>query len=234
MPAHTPSDVLVENAGQLASSLRGISQIPGIFGVEMCRSIDDLTSLTLYAEIYKKQPQHAASLFDEDIEEYFNNEVLYTEYCLLNDRWTPDGQLRGDDTLEGAVRIASLLFHNTTIWPFYPAIAPLFPMPIFALEAALRNGLAAGRYEVAQELLIWLLFIGACAGKYLPPCRSYFMNELAKAIPIPMHDYNRMGFQLQTFADFRHLLQGYFYVDRCYLAEAREVWMLLTSAGATS
>lgn len=262
MPSHTPREVSVENAGNLASTLRLLARIPGVFGVEMCRTIDDLTSLTLYAEIFKLQPELAARLFDEEIEEYFNNEVLYTEYCLVNDRWittplnntdnntTSPDRLRGDDTIEGAVRLASLLFHNTTIWPFYPAIAPLFPVPIFCLETALRNGIAAGTYTYLPDLLIWLLFIGASAGKYLPTTRGWFMSELSKAVDA----YNNTSSSSTTTAtknndfyidnnneyeigpsqpllgsvnDFRDVLSGYFYVDRCYAADVSEIWNAL-------
>lgn len=266
MPSHTPPEVSVENAGKLASTLRLLARIPGVFGVEMCRTIDDLTSLTLYAEIFKLQPKLAAILFDEEIEEYFNNEVLYTEYCLVNDRWistpppnninnpsnTPIHRLRGDDTIEGAVRLASLLFHNTTIWPFYPAIAPLFPVPIFCLETALRNGIAAGTYTYLPDLLIWLLFIGASAGKYLPTTRSWFMTELSKAVDAYNttattttknndfymntninnneyeYEYESSPSQLlSTVDDFRDVLSGYFYVDRCYGVDVAEIWMAL-------
>jgi hypothetical protein len=271
MPSHTPPEVSVENAGKLASTLRLLARIPGVFGVEMRRTIDDLTSLTLYAEIFKLQPKLAATLFDEEIEEYFNNEVLYTEYCLVNDRWistppnnknnnntspnTPINTLRGDDTIEGAVRLASLLFHNTTIWPFYPAIAPLFPLPIFCLETALRNGIAAGTYTYLPDLLIWLLFIGASAGKYLPTTRAWFMAELSKAVDaynttittttttttnndfyINMnmnttnneYEYESSPSQLlSSVDDFRDVLSGYFYVDRCYGVDVAQIWMAL-------
>lgn len=269
MPSHTPPEVSVENAGKLASTLRLLARIPGVFGVEMCRTIDDLTSLTLYAEIFKLQPKLAATLFDEEIEEYFNNEVLYTEYCLVNDRWistpnninnnnpspnTPIITLRGDDTIEGAVRLASLLFHNTTIWPFYPAIAPLFPLPIFCLETALRNGIAAGTYTYLPDLLIWLLFIGASAGKYLPTTRAWFMTELSKAVDaynstittttknndyyintninMTNNEYESSPSQLlSSVDDLRDVLSGYFYVDRCYGLDVAEIWMALTRRG---
>lgn len=265
MPSHTPPEVSIENAGKLASTLRLLARIPGVFGVEMCRTIDDLTALTLYAEIFKLQPNLAATLFDEEIEEYFNNEVLHTEYCLVNDRWittpppsnnitsntnTPITRLRGDDTIEGAVRLASLLFHNTTIWPFYPAIAPLFPVPIFCLETALRNTIAAGTYTYLPDLLIWLLFMGASAGKYLPTTRAWFMEELAKAVDaynsssttptmtknndyyINNNDYETTTTSpssqlLNTVDDFRNVLAGFFYVDRCYMADVSEIWMTL-------
>lgn len=261
MPAHTPAEVLVENAGKLGSSLRAISRIPGIFGVDMCRTIDDLTSVILYSELFRAQsPKHAPEIFDEELEEYFNNEVLYTEYCLLNDRWTPDGSsLRGDDTLEGAVRLACLLFHNTTLWPFYPAIAPLFPIPIFTLQSALRNGIAAGYYETMPEPLIWISFIGACAAKYMPPIRAFFIDELAAAI----HRHYSSSFtsppslwwsssspssspslssspsspsstplRIHSFDDFHNLLQGYLYVDRCYLAESKDIYSTIFAAAS--
>lgn len=272
MPSHTPPEVSVENAGKFASTLRLLARIPGVFGVEMCRTIDDLTSLTLYAEIFKLQPKLAARLFDEEIEEYFNNEVLYTEYCLVNDRWitmphnhsenntsSPDNpihRLRGDDTIEGAVRLASLLFHNTTIWPFYPAIAPLFPLPIFCLETALRNGIAAGTYTYLPDLLIWLLFIGASAGKYLPTTRAWFMSELSKAVDAyntttssittatrnndfyinSNNEYDTGPSQpwLTSVNDFRDVLSGYFYVDRCYAAGVSEIWTALMADRSVS
>ncbi len=82
MPSHTPPEVSVENAGKLASTLRLLARIPGVFGVEMRRTIDDLTSLTLARRNLQTPTQTRCDLFDEEIEEYFNNEVLYTEYCL--------------------------------------------------------------------------------------------------------------------------------------------------------
>lgn len=198
----------------MASRLLSLAQIPGFFGNEMSNTINDLLELTLYSELVKTDPKRAVLLFDEEVEDYFNNEILYVEYSLFNDRYTPAGQLKGDDTIEGTVRLACLLFHNTAIWGFYPEMAAVLPRPVLALERALRSGIAAGQYELCQDLLIWLLFIGACSAKFLPQ-RWYFVSELATAV-------RAQG--LQTFDEFRSLLAEFFYVDRCYLVECRDVW----------
>lgn len=270
MPAHIPREVRVSNAGKLASSLHSLNRtIPGIFSIDLLRTINNVTSATLYAEIHKLQPKRAAIIFDEQIEEYFNNEVLYTEYCLLSHRFTPDGtRLLGDDNPEGATRLAMLIFHNTALWPFYPSVAPIFPMPVILLQTALRSSIAAGHYDSAatRPLLVWLLFVGACAAKYLPPCRAFFIDELALAVrhrcfaaspalsttstatitaatttlPAPprsspssassissMPTSPTSPSSLHAFDAFHDLLQGYLYVERCYLAEAREIHALL-------
>ncbi|KAL1980369.1 hypothetical protein VTN96DRAFT_4240 [Rasamsonia emersonii] len=213
-PAHVSLPVLQEYGRNMASRLLSLTQIPGFFGNEMSKTINDLLELTLYSELVKTDPKRAVVLFDEEVEDYFNNEVLYVEYSLFNDRYTAAGQLKGDDTIEGAVRLACLLFHNTAIWGFYPEMAAVLPQPVLALERALRSGIAAGQYELCQDLLIWLLFIGACSAKFLPQ-RWYFVNELATAV-------RAQG--LQTFDEFRSLLTEFFYVDRCYLSECRDVW----------
>jgi hypothetical protein len=109
----------------MASRLLSLAEIPGFFGDEMTKTFYDLLELTLYSELTKTNPKRASLLFDEEVEDYFNNEVLYVEYCLFNDRYTAAGQLKGDDTIEGAVRLACLLFHNTAIWGFYPEMAVL-------------------------------------------------------------------------------------------------------------
>jgi hypothetical protein len=198
----------------MASRLLSLAEIPGFFGDEMTKTFYDLLELTLYSELTKTNPKRASLLFDEEVEDYFNNEVLYVEYCLFNDRYTAAGQLKGDDTIEGAVRLACLLFHNTAIWGFYPEMAAVLPQPVLALERALRNGIAAGQYELCPELLIWLLFIGACSAKFLLQ-RLYFLNELSTAVRAQ---------ELHTFEEFHSLLTGFFYVDRCYLTECRDVW----------
>ncbi|OKL56599.1 hypothetical protein UA08_08174 [Talaromyces atroroseus] len=261
MPSHTPSEVLVSNAGKLGSSLLALNHShPGTLSSTMTDTINDLISVTLYAEIFKTNPKLAAVIFDEEIEDYFNNEVLYTEYSLLNDRYITPTILRdaNDNTPEAATRIASLLFHNTALWPFYPSIAPVFPMPVFALQSSIASGLEAGYYHndatapATTELLIWLLFVGACASKYLPPIRAFFMQELGVVLrrhcvscspassspstPSPRSSSSSSSSPsssssaafssssgIRTFDDFRDLLQGYLYVDRCYLVEARDV-----------
>ncbi|KAL1966650.1 hypothetical protein VTN77DRAFT_4061 [Rasamsonia byssochlamydoides] len=213
-PAHVSLLVLHEYGGSMASRLLLLAQIPGFFGDEMSKTIHDLLELTLYSELAKTDPKRTALLFDEEVEDYFNNEVLYVEYSLINDRYTAAGQLKGDDTIEGTVRLACILFHNTAIWGFYPEMAAVLPQPVLALERALRSGIAAGQYDLCQDLLIWLLFIGACSAKFIPQ-RWYFINELAKAVRAQ---------ELQTFDKFRSLLSEFFYVDRCYLSECRDVW----------
>jgi hypothetical protein len=264
MPSHTPPEVLPSNAGALGSRLLALPHIlPGTFSSTTTHTITNLISATLYAEIFKTQPKLAALIFDEEIEEYFNNEVLYTEHCLCNDRWlTPTVPRGDDDTPQGATRLACLLFHNTALWPFYPAIAPVFPMPVFALQSSLVNGLEAGYYHddsapATTELLVWLLFVGTSASKYLPPIRAFFVHELVRAVkrlsyllststsasyspsmssrtsPSSSTSSPRSSSSssstlsasgIHTFDDFHRLLQGYLYVDRCYLAEARDIY----------
>jgi hypothetical protein len=208
-----PSLVSPENGGKLASRLRALARIPAFFGEELCSTIDDLLELSLYAEIARLQPQRAALLFDDQVEEYFNNEVLWVEYCIFRDRYTWNG-LRGDDTIEGGVRLACLIFHNTAIWGFFPEMAAVLPQPVLALESSIRSGLAAGLYRHHPDLLIWLLFIGACSAKFLRQ-RLFFMSELGTVVT---------AHGLQTFDEFHSLLGDFFYVDRCYLSECRDIW----------
>ncbi|KAH8700894.1 hypothetical protein BGW36DRAFT_291974 [Talaromyces proteolyticus] len=251
MPEHTPAILFPENAGPLASNLRALALVPGLFGIEMRRTIDDLTSLTIFCEIYKThKPQPLSSapplLCEPDIEEYFNNEVLYIEYTLCNDRFTsfpthPTPVLRGDDTIEGGVRLAMLLFHNTITWAWYPAVGPIFCAPIFALETGVRNGLAAGNYESAHPLLIWIGFIGYCAAKLIPPSRAFFLDVVISAIKTSNITNNTLQIaggmgvdtdytqseRIDSFDSLEDLLQRYFYVPRCYRDEARELWAII-------
>lgn len=236
LPEHTPAAVLPENAGLLASSLRALGQVPGVFGIDMRRAIDDLISVTLFCEIYKQQQHHQYQkpeplLLDAELEEYFNNEVLYIEYSLCTDRFTDENICRGDDqTIQGLVRLAMLLFHNTVFWGFYPLVGPFFSLPITTLEAALRRGMIAPTnnfQHVIPEIVVWVSFVGYCAARFVPASREFFLQTLVTAV----HDYNnaalgqsQSGNRIDSFDAFHALLQRYFYVERCYLAEAQDVW----------
>ncbi|KAL4905407.1 hypothetical protein BDW74DRAFT_152604 [Aspergillus multicolor] len=195
-----------------ASSLVSLIQIPGIFSDTMSQIIYDLTDLVWYAEWVKGGPQEQD--FDEETECYYNTEVLYMEYALHSDRYTSSGEVKGDASIEGCVRLACLLFHNTAIWDFYPQIAPVFPKPIIALQLALESTIRAGCYHLCRGLLIWLLFVGACSSGMLPQ-RNYFVNELASAVRLQ---------GVQSWQELRAILFGYFYVDRCYLGPLRALW----------
>ncbi|CRG90013.1 hypothetical protein PISL3812_07054 [Talaromyces islandicus] len=232
LPEHTPAVVLPENAGLLASNLRALGQVPGVFGIDIRRAIDDLTSVTLYCEIYKRQQRHHTHppeplLLDAELEEYFNNEVLYIEHSLCNDRFTDGNMPRSDDhTIQGIVRLAMLLFHNTVLWGFYPLVAPIFLQPILTLEAALRAGTAADNFQHAPEIVAWTSFIGYCASRIVPASREFFLHTLVAAIHSARKSSSSTSAQrrIESFDAFHVLLQGYFYVDRCYLAEAQDVW----------
>ncbi|KAL4918974.1 hypothetical protein BDW62DRAFT_180231 [Aspergillus aurantiobrunneus] len=195
-----------------ASSLVSLIQIPGIFSDVMAKIIYDLTDLIWYAEWIKVGPQEQE--FDEETECYYNTEVLYIEYALHSDRYTSSGEVKGDATIEGCVRLACLVFHNSAIWDFYPHIAPVFPKPIVALQLALESTIRAGCYHLCRDLLIWLLFVGACSTK-IAAQRSFFVNELASAVRLQ---------GLQSWQELRAILFGYFYVDRCYLGPLRALW----------
>ncbi|RDW69026.1 uncharacterized protein DSM5745_08786 [Aspergillus mulundensis] len=195
-----------------ASSLVSLIQIPGIFSDVMSQIIYDLTDLVWYAEWVKGGPQEQD--FDEETECYYNTEVLYVEYALHSDRYTASGEVKGDASIEGCVRLACLLFHNTAIWDFYPQIAPVFPKPIIALQMALESTIRAGCYHLCRGLLIWLLFVGACSSR-MPQQRNFFVNELASAVRLQ---------GVQSWQELRAILFGYFYVDRCYLGPLRSLW----------
>ncbi|KAL4885838.1 fungal-specific transcription factor domain-containing protein [Aspergillus karnatakaensis] len=195
-----------------ASSLVNLVQIPGIFGDVMSKVIYDLAELVWYAEWIKGGPQEQE--FDEETECYYNTEVLHVEYALHSDRYTSSGEVKGDATIEGCVRLACLLFHNSAIWDFYPQIAPVFPKPIIALQLALESTIRAGCYHLCRDLLIWLLFVGACSTR-IPSQRNFFVNELASAIRLQ---------GVRSWQELRAILFGYFYVDRCYIGPLRALW----------
>ncbi|KAL2822718.1 fungal-specific transcription factor domain-containing protein [Aspergillus cavernicola] len=194
-----------------ASSLVTLIQIPGIFNDVMSKVIYDLADLVWYAEWIKGGPDQE---FDEETECYYNTEVLYVEYALHSDRYTSTGEVKGDATIEGCVRLACLLFHNSAIWDFYPQIAPVFPKPIIALQMALESTIRAGCYHLCRDLLIWLLFVGACSTR-IPDQRSFFVDELASAMRLQ---------GVRSWQELRAILIGYFYVDRCYLGPLRVLW----------
>ncbi|KAL4990283.1 hypothetical protein BDW68DRAFT_44832 [Aspergillus falconensis] len=214
----TPPTKELESA---ASSLMSLIQIPGVFGDAMSKIIYDLTDLVWYAEWVKGGPQEQD--FDEETECYYNTEVLYVEYALHSDRYTSSGEVKGDATIEGCVRLACLLFHNTAIWDFYPQIAPVFPKPIIALQLALESTIRAGCYHLCRGLLIWLLFVGACSTR-ISNQRNFFVNELASAVRLQ---------GIQSWQELRATLFGYFYVDRCYLGPLRALWDELQTTPAS-
>lgn len=201
-----------------------IETTPGLFDPDMCSTIYDLRELTWYAE-WIKGPNSQTQI-NEETEDYFNNDVLHVEYSLHRDRFTPTGQAKGDASVEGCVRLACLLFHNTAIWDFYPMMAPVFNKPITALRLALESTIAAGCYHAPssvspdqkqgkEDLLIWLLFIGACSSQILLSERSFFINGLAAVV--------RME-GVQSWQELRGVLMQFFYVDRKYLGVLRGIW----------
>lgn len=212
-PAHMPF-LNTDKNGPMASRLLFLTEIPGLFGAGMIEAIYDLLELTQYTEQRNGETQNPPSPSEGEVEDYFNTEVLYVEYSLFSDRFTEAGHLKPDDTIEGCVRWACLLYHNTTIWEFYPMLASFFHRPIMALEEALQKSILTGQFFLCQDLLIWILFIAACSSKYLPQ-RSYFMDELKTAVRAE---------GLESFEEFRSLLGGFFYTDRCYLSPCREIW----------
>lgn len=78
-----------------ASRLIQLFEIPGVFGEPMSKAIYDLTELIWYAEWIKGDPKSSQS-FDDETEDYFNTEVLYVEYALHTDRYTPTGETKGE------------------------------------------------------------------------------------------------------------------------------------------
>ncbi|PYH49056.1 uncharacterized protein BP01DRAFT_119931 [Aspergillus saccharolyticus JOP 1030-1] len=201
-----------EDLEHTASRLIQLIEIPGIFGGALPKTIWDLLELTWYCEWIKSGPSYQE--FDEETENYFNNEVLHVEYALHTDRFTPTGEVKGDASIEGCVRLACLLFHNNVLWNFYPAVAPVFPKPIINLRLALEATMKAGYFELCRDVLIWILFIGATSSGLLPD-RAFFVNELVVVV-------RQEG--IQTWQELRALLLGFFYVDRCYLGPLRELW----------
>lgn len=204
-----PSAELANTAARLIA----LTEIPGIFGSSLSQTIYDLGELTWWAEWIKSDPTYQD--FDEETENYFNTEVLYIEYALHTDRYTDTGAPKGDASIEGCVRLASLLFHNSAIWDFYPQIAPVFPKPITALQKALETTIPAGCFHLCRDVLIWLLFMGACASRLMVRERAFFVAQLTAAME---------AHGLNSWQELRALLLGFFYVDRAYLGPLREVW----------
>lgn len=220
----------------IASRLFPLTEIPGLFSDTLSHIIYDLVELLWYAEWMKSYPSDApspspsststsnpnvpksntnSSIFDEETEEYFNTEVLYVEYSLHSNRYTPSGSPKSDDhTIEGCVRLACLLFHNTFIWDFYPAIAPVFPKPVTALAGGLSRAIRGGLFRQCPDLLIWVLFIGASSARILPE-RYFFTSELSHAV-------RARG--IRSWQELRAALMPFFYVDRCSLGVVRELW----------
>ncbi|PLB45513.1 hypothetical protein P170DRAFT_449198 [Aspergillus steynii IBT 23096] len=195
-----------------ASRLIALMKIPGIFGDVLSQVITDLLELVWYAE-WIKGPVFQE--FNEETENYFNTEVLYIEYALHADRYTARGEAKGDASIEGCVRLACFIYHNTAIWDFYPNIGPVFPKPIMGLRTALESIIPTGCFHLCRDLLTWLLFMGACASKMMILERTFFVTELATAVRIQ---------GIRSWQDLRASLMNFFYVDRVYLTPLRELW----------
>lgn len=229
-----------EEHSHLASRLTSLSEIPGFFDSALKSTILDLQELTWYSEwtkptqtppgttsttsptspstpsTTKPETTESTKAFSPQTESYFNNEVLYVEYALHRDRYTPDtGLLKGDASITGCVRLASLLFHNSAIWDFYPSMAPVFPKPVIALRCALEATIPPGCYALCRDLLIWVLFIGACSSSLLPVERSFFVTQLADAVVLQ---------GCSSWQELRALLLRFFYVDRKFLMPLRALW----------
>ena len=191
-----------------------LAEIPGFFGAVMCVTILDLKELVLYSESIKDE---ASSIdYDEQMDEYFSNEIQYVEYSLMSDRYTAGGEPKSDNTTEGCVRLALLIFHNTVIWHFYPMLAGKLKKPLSTLLVAVETTTAAGCYNLCKDLLIWILFVGACAcGASLPLERDFFISRLASVV---------QSQQIHSWQELRALLLEFFYVDRCYLVPLRTLW----------
>lgn len=212
-PAHmAPIIPPTKELESTASRLIALMKIPGIFGDVLSQVITDLLELVWYAE-WIKGPVFQE--FDEETEGYFNTEVLYIEYALHSDRYTARGEAKGDASIEGCVRLACFIYHNTAIWDFYPNIAPVFPKPIVGLRMALESIIPTGCFHLCRDLLTWLLFMGACASKMMLSERAFFVTELATAVRVQ---------GIQSWQDLRASLMNFFYVDRVYLAPLRELW----------
>lgn len=214
--ARTPHLTIAPPTKELAvaaSRLFSMMDTPGVLSTTMSRTISDLRELVWYAEWVKSNHQY--QLFDQSTEEYFNTEVLYVEYCLHADRYNEYGEPKSDATIEGCIRLACLLFHNTFIWDFYPQVAPVLPKPILALRAALHATIGLGVFEPCQDLLIWLLFVGASSSGILLRDRAFFMRELAVAVGKR---------RIQSWHQLRDTLIPFFYVDRCYLTLLHDIW----------
>ncbi|OOF89821.1 hypothetical protein ASPCADRAFT_212459 [Aspergillus carbonarius ITEM 5010] len=202
-----------EDLAPLASRLIQLIEIPGIFGDAMSKTIYDLAELIWYSEWIRSTTQYRE--FDDDTEDYFNTEVLYVEYTLHDDRYTATGESKVEATIEGCVRLACLVFHNTVIWGFYPQIAPVFPRPVTALRLALESTMSAGYFQLCRDVLIWILFIGACSSPQLPE-HTFFVNELVSVL--------REDGNIHSWQGLRALLLGFFYTDRNYLTPLQDLW----------
>ena len=124
-----------DDVALLATRLFPLMKIPGIFSSHFSQIIKNLMELSWYAEWIKGSTAYRE--FSDEVEDYYNFEVLSVEYALHSDRYTPTGQVKGDNSIEGCTRLACLCFHNSAIWSFYPMLAPLLPRPIQALRTAL-------------------------------------------------------------------------------------------------
>ncbi|KAJ6110623.1 hypothetical protein N7486_002858 [Penicillium sp. IBT 16267x] len=204
-----PSD----NAALIATRLFPLIEIPGIFSETFAKIIYDLHELCWYAEWVKGNNAHEE--FSDEVEDYFNFEVLSVEYSLHLDRYLPTGEVKGDNSIEGCCRLACLCFHNSAIWSFYPMIAPLLPMPILCLRTALEATIESGLFALCRDLLIWLLFIGASCSQVMPAERIYFVTELAAATRL--HG-------VTSWQECRNILLGFFYTDRVHLPMLRQIW----------
>ncbi|GAB1198858.1 hypothetical protein APSETT444_008188 [Aspergillus pseudonomiae] len=201
-----------EDLAKTASALNSLIEIPSILGDGMSKIIYDLAELVWFAE-WMKSGQNYQEI-DDETEGYFNTEVIYVEYALHMDRYLETGEPKGDANIEGCIRLACLLFHNGTIWEFYPQLGPVFPKPISALRLALATTIPAGFFQMLPEVLIWVLFIGTWSSQLLPE-RTFFVTELAAAV-------RRQG--IQSWQELRSLLLNFFYVDRVHQAALRGLW----------
>ncbi|KOC12328.1 hypothetical protein AFLA70_375g000961 [Aspergillus flavus AF70] len=211
-PAHFTIAPHNEDLAKTASALNSLIEIPSIFGGGMSKIIYDLSELVWYAEWVKSGLN--CEEIDDETEGYFNTEVIYVEYALHMDRYLETGEPKGDANIEGCIRLACLLFHNGTIWEFYPQFGPVFPKPISALRLALATTIPAGFFQMLPEVLIWVLFIGAWSSRFLPE-RTFFVTELAAAV----------GRQrILSWQELRSLLLNFFYVDRVHQTALRGLW----------
>lgn len=209
-PAKLPISAPNEDLAPSASRLLALAQIPGIFGNVMSETVFDLVQLFWYSEWIR---EFGYQVFDEGTEEYFNCEVLHTEYVLHDDRYTEHGEIKGDANIEGCVRLACLLYHNTVFWSLYPLNEPVFPKPVKGLRMALEATIPAGYFKHCKDVLIWILFIGACS--CISRERDFFVTELATAVG---------EYGLQSWQELRLLLMDFFYMDRTHLAPLRTLW----------
>ena len=203
----------------LATRLISLAEIPGFLDERLIETMHALVELVLYTEIVKGQDKSSAGYdedFDEQLDDYFNNEVLYVEHTLNSERYTVTGEAKSDNTMEGCVRLACLLFHNSAIWQFYPYMTPIFARPVVTLRFAVQSTIASGCYSLCKDLLAWILFTGVFAsGASLPQEREFFVRQLAAVV---------RSLHVQSWQELREVLMGFFYVDRTYLALLPTLW----------